>query len=134
MLLPCPVFIRNGVSSEIHPLDFILTAIFPIMFIVSMVKPQNSAWSFFSMGRIFNCRFLSFSSWSRFCFRKLTGLAESTVLFIFTVAASLNPIFTSFFVSRPLSSRIVLFITPINRGCHLFPLLFRNFSLHKSFF
>ena len=38
MFLSYPVVIRNGVISEIHPLDCILTTTFPMMFIVSLVS------------------------------------------------------------------------------------------------
>ena len=50
MFLPCPVVIKNGASSEIQPLDCILTMIFPMMLIVSLVKPQyNSRWVDFQL-------------------------------------------------------------------------------------
>ena len=104
MFLSCPAVIKIGVSSEIHPLDCILTTIFPLMFIVSLVKRQYGAQIFLSTGRISNYGSLSFSSSSFLCFRKLTGLAESTGIFILTIASSQNPIFISLFVSTPLSS------------------------------
>ena len=38
MFLSCPVVIKNGVSSEIHPLDCIVTTTFPMMLIVLFSK------------------------------------------------------------------------------------------------
>ena len=49
----------NGVFSEIHPLDRILTTVFPIMFIVLWVKPQYKARIYLSTGKISNCGSLS---------------------------------------------------------------------------
>ena len=104
MFLSCPVVIKNGVSSAIHPLDCILTTIFPMMLIVSLVNPQYNSRVFLSTGWTFECRFLNFSSCRTFCFRKLTGHAESTVMFRLTIASSPSPMLTNFLVSKPLVS------------------------------
>ena len=53
----------------------------------------------------FLCANLSVSAhWAPSVSGILTGLAESTGIFIFTIASSPNPTFTNFFDSRPLSS------------------------------
>ena len=67
MVLSCPVVTKNGVSSAIHPLDCSETTIFPMMLIVSLVKPQYNSRNFLSTGRIFNCGFLNLSSCRTFC-------------------------------------------------------------------
>ena len=104
IFLSCPEVIKNRVSSAIHPLDCIFTTTFPMMLIVSLVNPQYSSLVFFSTGCFFNCGFLNFNSCRTFCFRKLTGLAESTGIFKLTMASSPSPMLTNFLVSKPLVS------------------------------
>ena len=45
---------KNGFSSDIYLLDKILTENFPIMFIVSLMKPQYTARIFLSTGESSN--------------------------------------------------------------------------------
>ena len=104
MFCSCPPVMKNGVSSLIHPLDCVLTIIFPKMLIVSLVNPQYRSFILFSTGCILKFGYLSLISCSTFCFKKLTGLAESTGTFIFTIMSQPMPRFRSFFVSRPLLS------------------------------
>ena len=100
----CPPVMKNGVSSLIHPLDCVLTIIFPKILIVSLVSPHHRFFILFSIGCILRFGYLSLISCSTFCFKKLTGLAESTGMFIFKIISQPMSRFRSFFVSRPLLS------------------------------
>ena len=90
---------KNGVSSLIHPLDCVLTMIFPRKLMVSSVKQLYRSLVLFSTGKILRLGYLSLSSCNRFCFKKLTRLADFTLIFMFTIISHLNPIFKSFLVS-----------------------------------
>ena len=103
-----PPVINNGVSSQIHPLDCVLTMIFPNRFIVSSVNPQYKSLFLFSTWWVFRFGYLNLSSGDMFCFKKLTWLAESTGIFMCTIISHLKPMFSSFLVSSPFSSYIVL--------------------------
>ena len=83
MFCSCPPVMKNGVSSLIHPLDSVLTIIFPEILIVSLVNPQYRSFILFSTGCILRFGYLSLISCSTFCFKKLTGLAESTGIQIY---------------------------------------------------
>ena len=100
MFRSCPPVMMNGVSSPIHPLDCVLTTIFPKILIVSSVNPQYKSFILFSTGCILRFGYLSLFSCNTFCSKKLTGLAEFTGMFIFRIIAQPMPKFRSFFVSR----------------------------------
>ena len=87
MFRSCPPVMKNGGSSLIHPLDCDLTIIFPKILIVSLVNPQYRSFILFSTGCILRFGYLSLISCSTFCLKKLTGLDESTGMFIFTIIA-----------------------------------------------
>ena len=104
MLRSCPPVMKNGVSSLIHPLDCVLTIIFAKILIVSLANPQYRSFILFSTGCILRFGYLSLISCRTFCFKKLTGLAESTGMFIFTIMSQPMPRLRIFFVSGPLLS------------------------------
>ena len=102
MFRSCPPIMKNGVSSLIHPLDCVLTIIFPKILIVSLVNPQYKFFILFSTGCILRFGYLSLISCNTFYFKNLTGLADSTGMF--TIISQPMPKFRSFFVSRPFLS------------------------------
>ena len=108
MFCLCPPIMKNGISSLIHPLDCVLTIIFPKILIVSLVNPQYNSFILFSTGCTLRFGYLSLISCNTFCFKKLTGLAESTGMLTFTIISQPMPKFRSFFVSRPFLSYIFL--------------------------
>ena len=101
-------FMKNGVLLEIHALDCTLTMFLPIRFILILVNPHYGALIFLSTGKAFNSGSRGFSLCRMFCFRKVTGLTVSTGIFLFTLLSSFKSNNTSFFVSRPFSSLMVL--------------------------
>ena len=96
MFRSCTPVMMNGVSSLIHPLDCVLTNIFPNILIVWLVNPQYKSFILFSTGCILRFGYLSLILCNTFCFKKLTGLAESTGKFIFTIISQPMPKFRSF--------------------------------------
>ena len=62
MFCSCPPLMKNGVSSLIHPLDCVLTFIFPKILIVSLVNPQYKFFILYSTGCILRFGYLSLIS------------------------------------------------------------------------
>ena len=92
---------KETVSWHIHPLDWVGTTTFPKVLIVLSVKPQYNCFVRLSTAWIFTLVYRSFNSYHTFCFKKLTGLAESTGMFIFIIISHTSPVINFFFVSNP---------------------------------